>query len=177
MTSTCLEDGYEIFWVTRDLAVGAMPCKPEHVELLKAEGLCCVLNLCAEFCDLADHERDYGLLVRYLPIDDMGVPEPGPLASALEWVDASIAEGGKVLIHCRFGMGRTGLVLACWLAGHGLCLEAPPEELARAGLVGCAPRARPASPQQRRFVDGWLARQGVRRPGLWRTIRRKFFGS
>jgi len=174
--STCLEDGYEIFWVTTALAVGAMPCRPEHVELLLGQGLGRVLNLCAEFCDLADFERDYGLEVRSLPIDDMGVPDPELLASALDWVDAAIAGGGKVLIHCRFGMGRTGLVLACWLARHGLCLEAPPEELERGGLVGCAPRARPASPEQHRFVSNWQTRHGLARPGLWPRLRRKLFG-
>ncbi|MFZ5425863.1 MAG: protein-tyrosine phosphatase family protein [Thermodesulfobacteriota bacterium] len=165
--SHCLSDGYEIFWATPEVAVGAMPCKPEHLDLLKEEGLGAVLNLCAEFCDLPDIERDHGLAVRYLPIDDMGVPDPVETDKALDWLDAQLARGVKVFMHCRFGMGRTGTVLACWLARRGICLNPGPGW-----------RASPASPEQRRFVKAYLERLGIAPPrhDLWERIMHCLFG-
>lgn len=164
---TSLGDGFEIFWATPDVAVGAMPCKPEHLTLLHAHGIRAVLNLCAEFCDLPDIERDHGLHVLYLPIDDMGVPDPVLLDDALAWLDEQLAQSGKVFIHCRFGMGRTGTVLACWLARRGICLSQ---------TTGW--RASPVSHQQRRFVRSYMDRLGIssHANGLWKHIKACLFG-
>jgi len=164
---SCLEDGFEIFWATPDVAVGAMPCKPEHIALLKAQGIGAVLNLCAEFCDLPGIEGDFGLSVYFLPIDDMDVPALARLDEALDWLDRQLAQGGKVFIHCRFGMGRTGTVLACWLARHGTCLDARR-----------AWRAKPATKVQLDFVSDYLRSRGVApaENGFFSRIRACLFG-
>jgi hypothetical protein len=164
---SCLDDSYEIFWATPDVAVGAMPCKPEHLALLHAHGIRAVLNLCAEFCDLPDIEREHGLHVRYLPIDDMGVPDPDLLDDTLDWLDEQLAQDARVFIHCRFGMGRTGTVLACWLARRGICLSQ---------TTGW--RAFPVSHEQRRFVRNYLNRLGrnPRANGLWKHLKACLFG-
>jgi protein-tyrosine phosphatase len=162
-----LQDGYEIFWATPELAVGAMPCKPEHLELLKEQGLGAVLNLCAEFCDLPGVERESGLAVRYLPIDDMDVPDPAALDQALDWLDERLAEGVKAFIHCRFGMGRTGVVLACFLARRGLCVSG-----------ASSWRAKPVSPVQHRFVMEYLRAKGLAPAdeSLWGRLKACLFG-
>ena len=35
-------------------------------------------------------------------------------------MEAEIAAGGRVLVHCGGGKGRAGTILACWLVLHGL---------------------------------------------------------
>jgi protein-tyrosine phosphatase len=54
------------------------------------------------------------------PIPDVSVPRAAAdLDEILLTIDRRIREGGTVYLHCWGGVGRTGLVLACWLQEHG----------------------------------------------------------
>src|ERR1700730_3554415 len=54
------------------------------------------------------------------PIRDVSVPSDSEhLAEILLAIDRRIREGGTVYLHCWGGVGRTGLVVACWLQEHG----------------------------------------------------------
>ena len=54
------------------------------------------------------------------PIVDSSVPESRELATAvLDAIDEHIGQGRTVYLHCRWGIGRTGTILGCWLARHG----------------------------------------------------------
>jgi protein tyrosine/serine phosphatase len=45
------------------------------------------------------------------------------LEETLAWIEARIAEEMKVLIHCRYGIGRTGTVVIAYLFKKGLNLR------------------------------------------------------
>lgn len=65
-----------------------------------------------DLLDGASHER--------FPIPDMAVPgSPEVTATILDAIDAHIAEGRTVYVHCFGGVGRTGVIVGCWLARHG----------------------------------------------------------
>jgi protein tyrosine/serine phosphatase len=54
------------------------------------------------------------------PIRDINVPRDAEyLAEILFVIDRQIRQGGTVYVHCWGGVGRTGLVVACWLQVHG----------------------------------------------------------
>ena len=59
--------------------------------------------------------------VRYrrLPVEDFGTPSKGEMKQILDTIDAAIAEGRTVYVHCRGGIGRTGTTVGCYLARHG----------------------------------------------------------
>lgn len=55
------------------------------------------------------------------PIRDHSLPEsPEQTEEILDELDAALAEGRCVYLHCRAGIGRTNLVAGCWLARGGL---------------------------------------------------------
>ena len=97
-----------------------------------SSGIGAILNLCAEFCDLHSIEEKAGFEVWYLPIADEEAPDLQELEKALDWLDECLYLGKKVLVHCRFGIGRTGTVVNAYLLRKGLGHETGRQETERA---------------------------------------------
>jgi ADP-ribosyl-[dinitrogen reductase] hydrolase len=71
---------------------------------------------------LSEEARNASITATYqrFPIRDNSVPSDSEhLAEILFAIDRCIREGGAVYLHCWGGVGRTGLVVACWLQEHG----------------------------------------------------------
>ncbi|MGD8291565.1 MAG: dual specificity protein phosphatase family protein [Desulfobacterales bacterium] len=58
-----------------------------------------------------------------MPIPDEEAPALDDLERALAWVVDCVNAGKKVLVHCRFGIGRTGTFVAAYLMGKGSSLK------------------------------------------------------
>jgi Fe-S-cluster containining protein len=112
--------GYDLTWITDNLAVGGAPMSYAQLDALRAQGITAILNLCAEFCDLHEIQAKEGFEVYYLPIADEKAPPLPELEKALAWLDEAIYLGKKAFIHCRHGIGRTGTVLNAYLLRRGL---------------------------------------------------------
>ena len=54
------------------------------------------------------------------PIPDMGTPSVDEMAHILDALDAALEAGHTVYLHCLGGIGRTGTVVGCHLARHGM---------------------------------------------------------
>ncbi len=53
------------------------------------------------------------------PIVDLGLPEPGTMRLILDTIDQTLAKGDRIYLHCIGGIGRTGMVVGCYLVRHG----------------------------------------------------------
>lgn len=83
------------------------------------------------------------------PIPDRGLPESAQAVQKLvELVSHRLDEGKSVAIHCRMGIGRSGMIVACILARQGLEVTKAFEAIGRARGVEV-----PDTPEQRIGVE------------------------
>lgn len=120
---------YSLKWITDNLAVGCAPMFEVDLEVVKQQGIGAIVNLCGEFCDLHEIQEDAGFEVYYFPIADECAPNMDAMEKAFRWLDDRIAEGLKVLVHCRFGIGRTGTFVTAYLMKEGLNMKAAAKAL------------------------------------------------
>ena len=91
------------------------------------------------------------------PILDGGIPSRAGMQLVLDAIDRSQDRGRPVYVHCMGGLGRTGIVVACWWIRHGLYdAEAAFEELThrRQGQPNQASISPETAPQFR-LVRSW----------------------
>ena len=106
-----------------------------------------------------------GIDVRYLRmgVRDMHIPSREQMSAILDHIDAEVAAGRRVYVHCWGGVGRTGTVVGCHLVRGGCSGAAALDRVAELWLTMPAEKRRsfPASPQtprQRAFVRQWKER-------------------
>jgi atypical dual specificity phosphatase len=90
---------------------------PEDGEDLRREGITSILCLAEEGPD-EDLVRA-GFRVRHEPVRDFTAPDEETLRRCVAFLEDAIRSGGRALVHCHAGYGRTGTVLAAFLVAQG----------------------------------------------------------
>jgi len=153
---------YQLTWITPDLAVGYAPMSYAELDSIREQGIDAIVNLCGEYCDLHEIEEKAGFEIYYLPILDECAPDMEDMEKALAWLDEAIYLGKKVLVHCRFGIGRTGTFVTAYLLRRGLGMKVASRKLKHTS-------ATPMSYAQWRLLKKYGKKSGVlklREPSL-----------
>jgi protein-tyrosine phosphatase len=93
-----------------------------------------------------------------MPIPDVSTPTKEQMARILDAIDAALAAGQIVYLHCYGGIGRTGTVVGCYLVRRGMDGEAALAHIAR--LRQGTPDGRkdsPETPEQCQMVREWAS--------------------
>ena len=131
-----------------------------RVQSLLAAGITCFIDL-TEPGECPDYAGELPASASYLrrPIPDHGLPQsPAVMTGILDGLLAALREGRVTYLHCRAGIGRTGLTVGCLIVEGGHSGEEAVEELNR--LWQDSPRSRqwfsiPETDAQSAYVRAW----------------------
>jgi protein tyrosine phosphatase (PTP) superfamily phosphohydrolase (DUF442 family) len=114
-----LPDRLSLSWVTDRLAVGGR-ILPEDIHLLARVGVTNVIDTRAEHCDDEQALAKEQIKLLYLPTPDTYPLSVEQLQQGAAWANECIKQGGRVLIHCEHGVGRSVLLTCATLVYGGM---------------------------------------------------------
>ena len=107
---------------------------------------------------LQEEAQKLGAPVEYLrvPVQDQETATKQQMVEALDAIDRVVDSGGTVYVHCMRGIGRTGMVVGCYLARHGMTGQEALDEIRvlRKGILN-AWAGSPETEEQKRMVLEW----------------------
>ncbi len=148
-----------------------MPCPPseslrEVVSDLGAAGVSTVVSLLpdeeAEELGVAEEAAvcaAHGLGHMSYPIVDYGLPDYATFRDLIHEIADVLAANGKVAVHCKAGIGRSGMVAACVLV-----LTGQPALKARSIVSSARGTQTPDTVEQGKFIAFFEQNNGVEKP-------------
>lgn len=114
-----LPDTLNMSWVTDHLAVGGR-IRPEDIKAVSKVGITSVVDTRSEFSDDKDALAQEHIDLLYLPTPDTYPLTVEQLMEGAQWTNEKISNGGRVLIHCEHGIGRSVLLTCATLIYGGM---------------------------------------------------------
>lgn len=114
-----LPDKLNMSWVTDHLAVGGR-VRPMDIRALAHAGVTAVVDTRAEYCDDAQAMAKEHIELLHLPTRDTYPMTVEQLMEGSVWVSERMKQGGRVLIHCEHGVGRSVLLTSAVLVYDGM---------------------------------------------------------
>ncbi|XP_013399319.1 dual specificity protein phosphatase 23 [Lingula anatina] len=118
-------------WVIDNVLAGCgFPSSPAHIQYMKDNGVKHLISLTAERTPPTQGFTGFRLI--QIKLKDFTSPTVYQVDDFIRFVDEARQKGEGVAVHCMLGRGRTGTMLACYLAReHGLTGQQAIEETRR----------------------------------------------
>lgn len=158
----------QLFWIDGPwlgrLALAARPrggdWLQDEIEGWRNAGVSTILSLLTpeeeeslELADEAEVAKAHKITFISFPVEDRRVPvSPTELSKALERIEADLQSGKDVVIHCRQGVGRSGLAGTCLLINAGVSAPSAIDLITRSRGVHV-----PETQEQRDWIDFYAA--------------------
>jgi protein tyrosine phosphatase (PTP) superfamily phosphohydrolase (DUF442 family) len=157
-----LPDQLNMDWVTEHLAVGGR-VHPGDIAALARSGVTQIIDTRSEHCDDADALAREHIELLYLPAKDTYPLTVEQLMDGANWAAERIQQGGRILIHCEHGVGRS-VLLTCSVLVYGGMSAHEALQLVQQKRWQAAPNQRQIQ-RLREFEDACLA-QVASAPGI-----------
>jgi protein-tyrosine phosphatase len=160
----------DIHWVSGPwqgkLCIGPRPrgddWLDDDIARLRSEGIDTILSLLTTeegrnlgLRNEGSAAETHGITFISFPIPDMQVPSSSErVMPVVATINSELSEGRNVFIHCRQGIGRTGLIAACLLLKSGWTPQNAMEHLSAARGLPV-----PETEEQRRWIHDYTSRQ------------------
>jgi hypothetical protein len=110
---------------------------------------------------------DRGITAEYVshPLPENSVPRLAEdVTAVLRVIQSALERGERAYVHCNGGVGRTGMIIGCWLVERGFDPEGALDELTR--RFATMPKAKncrltPTSSLQAEWVENWERQLGI----------------
>ena len=143
----------EFSWIEKPYLAGmARPAALEELVWLREQGIQLLLSL-SENPLRRDWVNEAGLFAMHVPVEDMHAPAQTQIDLCLSAIEKARTQNFGVAIHCGAGLGRTGVMLACWFVAQ----EMPPRD-----AIAQVRRLRPGSvetPEQEEAITEFARRR------------------
>jgi len=70
-----------------------------------------------------DPPTSYPIQVHRIAVEDFQSPELSQVEEFIQLADQAQQQGRRLFLHCKAGIGRTGLMTACWRISHGMSTD------------------------------------------------------
>ena len=116
------------YWVLDERLGGCHLPSPQDLRRLARQGVTMIVSLVEDeefdedsgwpggVREFLEEAGELGIRVVRLPTPDYSAPDPAGACRVFEEVKRELERGGRVVVHCKAGRGRTGTFLAAYLA-------------------------------------------------------------
>lgn len=155
---------FKTTWIEQGrILAGSIPQLPEDLEVLKSMGIKSILTLTRRdprtYPDMWDLFKYSGLRYSQSAIPDVSISTDEVMLEAAKTISDDTLWHAPVYVHCRGGIGRTGMILLAYYVLHRGMTLAQAKEIVkvRRNYQGNASAIDQGSPQKE-WIDGLEAR-------------------